>query len=118
MATIPKLSRLVASLPLQARYRATTTKMFSVRGVVVQQNLIAKQVVDYLHQQILDNPQKHQRYTHAEVGAALGIDPRKVHLGLAHSDYHGITVEVTPKCRAAIKRALRTANSTSVQVEG
>lgn len=78
-----------------------------MRVLATEQNLITKHVVDYLHQAILANPEKHQRYTHQEVGKALGVHPKKVQLSLAHADATGITLEVTAKDRAAIRKAMR-----------
>ena len=96
-----------APLPLHARIKPTLNMPSSARGVVVEQNRIARRVVDCLHKRILDNPDKHQHYSHEDVGAALGVDARKVRLSLAHAGLTGITVEVTTKSRAAIKEALR-----------
>jgi hypothetical protein len=100
-------AQLLASLPLQARFKPTTNRYTQMRGMAAEQNRIAKRVVDYLHHQILSNPEKHQRYTHEEVGAALGIAPRKVQLSLAHAGNTGISLEVTTKCRSAIKKSMR-----------
>jgi hypothetical protein len=72
-------------------------------NVTIEYNQTARRVVDHLHRQILDNPEKSQRYRHEDVGAALGIDPRKVRLSLAHAGGDWITVEVSAKDRAAIR---------------
>lgn len=93
-----------ASLPLQARIKPTLNLRLAVRGMTIQYNQTARRIVDYLHRQILANPEKSQRYNFEEVGGALGIDPKKVRLCLAHSGIAWITVEVSAKDRAAIKK--------------
>ena len=108
---------MLASLPLQARFKPTTNRFTRMRVMAAEQNRIAKRVVDYLHQRILDNPDRHQRYTHEDIGVALGIDPRKVQLSLSHAGNTGITLEATPKCRVAIGKAMRAAESSSIPVD-
>jgi hypothetical protein len=93
-----------ADPPLQPRLKSTLNIRASVRDTAIAQNQIAKRVVDYLHSQILQNHDRLQIYRHEDIGTALGIDPRKVRLGLAHAGGDCITVEVTPQCRIAIKK--------------
>jgi hypothetical protein len=93
-----------ASLPLQARIKPTLNLRPAVRGVAIEQNQIARRVVDYLHNRILDNSEQCQYYRHEEVGVALGIDPRKVRLSLAHAGGDCITVKVLAKDRTAIRK--------------
>lgn len=68
---------LPASLPLRARIKSTLNIRRSNRGNIVEANRTARRIIDYLHRRILENPDRYQRYTHEEVGAALGIDPKK-----------------------------------------
>ncbi len=98
---------LPASLPLRARIKSTLNLRPAVRATTVNSNQTARRVVDHLHDRILANPEKHQRYTHQEVGEVLGIDPKKVRLSLAHAGARGITLEVTAKDRAAIKQTIK-----------
>lgn len=93
-----------ASLPLQGRIKSTMNLRAVVRAIAVEQNLIAKRVVEYLHARILENPDRQQTYRHEEVGAALGIDPRKVRLSLAQAGGEWITVDVSATDRAATRK--------------
>jgi len=81
----------------------------AVRGATVEQNQTARRVVDYLHQKILENPERYQRYRHEEVAATLGIDPKRVRLALAHAGSDLLTVEVSAKDRAAIEKLTKKA---------
>ena len=93
-----------AGLPLEARIKSTLNLRHAGRGLTIERNQTARRVVDYLHDQILKNPEASQRYRHEDVAAALGIDPRKVCLALAHAGGDWITVEVSAKDRAAIRK--------------
>ncbi len=95
-----------ASLPLQARIKPTLNLRPAVRGMTNQSNQTARRVVDYLHREILANPEKFQRYNFEKVGGALGLDPKKVRLSLAEAGPAWVSVEVSAKDRAAIKRVL------------
>jgi hypothetical protein len=92
-----------ASLPLQARIKPTLNLRPAVRGKTIEYNQTARRIVDYLHARILENPDESQTYLHEDVGAALGIDPQKVRLSLAHAGVNRITVEVTAADRAAVR---------------
>jgi hypothetical protein len=96
-----------ANLPLKARIKSTLNLRPSTRGFTVAANQTARRVVEYLHRRILENPDRYQRYSHEEVGAALGIDPKRVALSLAHGGLASTTVEVTPESRAAIAKSMR-----------
>jgi len=105
-----------ASLPLQARIKSTLNLRPTNRGTTVDANWTARRVVAYLHRRILDNPDRHQHYSHEEIGAALGIDPKKVSLSLAHGGIRGISMDVTPESRKAIKKLMGKA-SPSIPVD-
>jgi hypothetical protein len=97
-----------APLPLQARIKPTLNLRPAVRGVTIEYNQTARRIVDYLHRRILENPDRSQSYLHEDVGTALGIDPRRVSLSLAHAGVNRITVEVTAADRAAIRKLAKT----------
>lgn len=93
-----------ASLPLRARIKSTLNLRAAVRGATLAQNLTAKRVVDHLHDQILQSPEKSQRYNFDDIGAALGVNPAKVRLSLAEAGLAWVSVEVSAKDRAAIRK--------------
>jgi hypothetical protein len=88
-------AHLPASLPLQTRIKPTLKLRPAVRGAMIDQNQTARRVVDYLHKQNLDNPERHQRYRHVEVAAALGIDAHRVRLALAHAGSDLLAIQVS-----------------------
>jgi hypothetical protein len=96
-------AHLPAGLPLQARLKPTISRIGS-RIIAAEHNRIARRVVEYLHARILKDRRKHQSYSHQEVGAALGIEPRQVGASLAHAGTSITTVVVTEADRAAIKK--------------
>lgn len=95
---------LPASLPLQARLKPTLSQARGTRTVAAEHNRVAHRVIAYLHERILKDRRKHQSYSHEEVGAKLGIEPRQVRASLAHAGVELITVRVSTEDRAAIKK--------------
>jgi hypothetical protein len=95
-----------AGLPLQARLKSTTNNS-PARRLSIEHNQIAKRVIDYLHDRILNDPSPYQIHFHAVTAAALSIDPRKVRLCLSHCGYDRITLEVSPADRKAIAKLLK-----------
>lgn len=87
--------------------KSTVNLRAAGRVWTIAQNQAAQRIVDYLHEQILQNPEKSQRYLFDDVGAALGIHPRKVRLSLAEAGVAWITVEVSARDRATIGRLQR-----------